>query len=68
MATTEILERVFEFNGVKLQDPGADKSPEDIRDFYSGIYPELNNAEIKGPKLDGNKQTYTFSVRTGTKG
>ena len=61
-------ERVFNFNGIKLKDPDKDMSTDQVRDFYSGTHPELNNADMKGPKTENGKQVYTFSIRTGTKG
>ncbi|MBN2640363.1 MAG: PRTRC system protein C [Victivallales bacterium] len=67
-AKVEELERVFEYNGVKLEDPGTDKEPNEVKDFYAGVYPELLNADVKGPVISGNVQTYTFNTRTGTKG
>lgn len=65
---TDNLERSFAFNGMTLQDPDASMTTTQVRDFYAGQYPELNNAGIKGPKLENGKNVYSFSIQTGTKG
>ena len=62
------LERSFSFNGMALLDPDASMSTTQVRDFYAGQYPELNNAGVKGPKLENGKNVYSFSIQTGTKG
>lgn len=66
--TITTLERVFQFKALKLEDPGNHLSPADVRDYYSAHYPELTGAAIKGPKVEGNKEIWTFEGKVGTKG
>ncbi len=63
-----VLERVFRYSSIELSDIGTDKSPEEVKDFYSGHYPELINAMIKGPKLEGGREVWIFAPVSGTKG
>lgn len=60
--------REFKYNGMALADPGPGMSAEEVRTFYAGIYPELNNAEIEGPTHKGAKAVYEFRRAVGTKG
>jgi PRTRC genetic system protein C len=62
------LERSFSFNGMTLPDPDASMTTTHVRDFYAGTYPELNNADIKGPVASSGKNVYTFNVKTGPLG
>jgi len=64
----QTAEREFAYNGVALKDPNASHSIEQVREFYSAIYPELVNAAIEGPENKGNKLVYTFARAVGTKG
>lgn len=67
MKTTQ-LTREFSYNGVRLADPSSAFSLEQVRDFYSATYPEILNADIEGPAVQGNQQVYTFRRAVGTKG
>jgi PRTRC genetic system protein C len=60
--------REFKYNGVALKDPGAEYSIEQVREFYSTIYPEIVNADIEGPENVGTKVVYEFRRAVGTKG
>lgn len=62
------LARAFKYNSVPLSDPNPNLTLPQVRDFYASVYPELVSAEIEGPELNGNKQTYTFRRAVGTKG
>ena len=62
------LTRAFLFNGLRLVDPGPDLSPAAVKDFYSGMYPELVTAEVTSAKEVGDTLEYTFRKTTGTKG
>lgn len=66
--TLEKAVRVFRFNGRDLQDPDPKQTPEQVKDFYSGIYPELTNAAIEGPETKGATSVYEFRKAVGTKG
>lgn len=60
--------REFKYNGVALPDPGAQFSLEQVREFYSALYPEIVNAAIEGPTNVGNKIMFEFRRAVGTKG
>jgi len=66
--TVTTLERVFQYGAMKLDDPGAQFSPADVRDYYAPHFPKLTGAAIKGPKVEGNKEIWEFVTQTGTKG
>ncbi|OGV45836.1 MAG: hypothetical protein A2017_18215 [Lentisphaerae bacterium GWF2_44_16] len=68
MSKVEVLERVFEFNGVRLPDPGPDLTVDEVKNHYAQVYPELTNSAAKGPVTEKNKQVYSFNHSTGTKG
>lgn len=65
---TAALERAFRYNSVDLVDPGAQYSPDQVRDFYSTAYPEIVSAGIDGPEQQEGKLVYTFRRAVGTKG
>ena len=62
------LKRVFLYSSLKLEDIGSDKSPEEVKDFYSAHYPELINATIKGPVVENDCEVWRFQAVKGTKG
>lgn len=53
---------------IDLADPNGDLSPQEVMKFYSGQYPELTNATIEGPRVEGKKAVYTYKTTVGTKG
>jgi PRTRC genetic system protein C len=55
---------------IDLPDPGSHISPQQVQKFYAGTYPELTNADLKGPTIDRktNVVSYEFVVKVGTKG
>ncbi|WP_063923100.1 PRTRC system protein C [Cupriavidus basilensis] len=63
-----ILSREFRYNGVKLADPSPSFTLAQVRDFYANTYPEIVNAEIEGPELQGEKHIFSFRRAVGTKG
>ena len=65
---TTALVRQFVYNGAKLLDPGAALTVDQVRDFYTAVYPDLANAEIEGPTTNAGVQAYTFRRAVGTKG
>ena len=67
-AKVEITERVFEFNGTILPDPGTALTPEEVKAHYANVYPELLNSSVKGPTEEDGKKIYAFNIATGTKG
>jgi len=66
--TTERLERLFVFNGVKLPDPSPDFSVEQVRDMYVNTYPELATAAVEGPTPINGVMQYKFGRAIGAKG
>lgn len=60
--------RVFMFNKMVLQDPNPADTPEQVKQFYAGMYAELTNAEIEGPTQKGANTVYEFRKAVGTKG
>lgn len=61
--------RKFVFSGMELTDIDPSMSAEQIREVYSGTYPELANAKIKGPEKDANGvETFTFVRNVGSLG
>jgi PRTRC genetic system protein C len=65
---SRILQRVYEFNGVRLPEISKDLSPEETRTVYSQQYPEIATATITGPEVVGDKLVYSFSRAIGSKG
>jgi PRTRC genetic system protein C len=66
-ATLQKIKRVYEYNNLKLDDIDG-MSPEEVKDFYSNIYPQLTQAETDGPELKNDTEVYVFRKAVGTKG
>ena len=64
----EVRQRVFYYNQVRLDDPDLSLSPEEVKDFYSDVYPELAQGVIEGPDLKEEGAVYTLRKAVGTKG
>jgi PRTRC genetic system protein C len=62
------LERKFKYNQISLSDPNPAFTIEQVRDFYANVYPEIINAEIEGPTVEGNTHRYNYRRAVGTKG
>ncbi|MGD7196540.1 PRTRC system protein C [Ralstonia pseudosolanacearum] len=62
------LTREFRYNGVRLADPSPRFTLEQVRDFYANTYPEILNADIDGPSVEGTLQVYGFRRAVGRKG
>ena len=54
------LDREFVYNGVKLPDTSPAMTPEQVRDTYVYLYPEIATAAIEGPEANDGKLTYKF--------
>ena len=65
---TSSLPREFSYNGIKLPDPNPTMTAEQVRDFYTTMYPEIASAAITGPEDAGNALRYSFGREIGTKG
>jgi PRTRC genetic system protein C len=53
---------------IDLADPNPEMTPQEVIKFYSSEYPELTNASVSGPKVEGTKAVYSFNATVGTKG
>lgn len=62
------IKREFKYNGIVLADPNPQLSIEDVRGFYAGQYPELNNSVVEGPVTKNNVAAYSFARAAGAKG
>jgi len=69
MAEVKNATRNFKYGSLNLEDPGTEMTPEEVRNFYAGVYPELTQSVIEGPEYnDDGSITYSFSKSVGTKG
>lgn len=68
MATLTPVTRSFVYGGRTLPDPDPAMTPDQVKDFYSAMHPELTTAVVEGGDFDGAQQTFTFSRAIGTKG
>lgn len=66
--TVHPITRTFEYNGMKLDDPAGHMTPEQVKEHFSLIYPELLNASIDGPELKNDVHHYKFYKAAGGKG
>jgi PRTRC genetic system protein C len=64
----EALLREFQYNGVRIPDPGPDLTVDQVRDLLTPNYPEIATASVSGPEATGSVLRYTFSRAIGTKG
>ncbi|OGP24996.1 MAG: carbamoylphosphate synthase large subunit [Deltaproteobacteria bacterium GWB2_55_19] len=68
MATSKEAVRIFKYGSLELQDPDPSMTPEQVREFYSSVYPELTQSVIEGPEYGEDSIKYEFSRSVGTKG
>lgn len=66
--TKEILERVFEINGEKIQDTNPALSPVQVKKLLAETRPEIMNGTLMAPKHEKGKIVYVISRAAGTKG
>ena len=64
----QTITRTFSFNGVNLPDPGPDFTPEEVKDVYVNMYPDLSTAVLQDPEIAGDTVAYKFVRNVGTKG
>jgi PRTRC genetic system protein C len=62
------LTREFLYNGVKLPDTTPTITPEQVRDTYTHLYPEIATAAIEGLKRSAANWSTSLFVRSGRKG
>lgn len=71
-ATSTYLERVFLYNNsgeeIKLTDPNKDWNTDQVKNYYSNIYPELTNGTCEEEDLNTERVVYRFKTTIGTKG
>jgi PRTRC genetic system protein C len=65
---TRALARSFSYNGLRLPDPDARLTPEQVRDLYASTYPEITTAVVEGPDASGGTLHFKFTRAIGTKG
>lgn len=61
------MPRVFIYDGREFDDPDPEKSVQQVQDFYSGFFAELNTATVNHREENGN-DIYEFRKQVGTKG
>ena len=54
-------------NGVKLPDTAPTITPEQVRERYTHLYPEIATAAIEGPETVAGKLVYKFIRAIGAK-
>ena len=64
----EALACEFQYNGIRIPDPGPELSVEQVRDLLTPQFPEIATASVSGPEATGSVMRYTFSRAIGTKG
>jgi PRTRC genetic system protein C len=52
----------------ELEDPNPKLTAEEVLKWHAGKHPELNNATISGPTVEGDKALYEFKTTLGSKG
>ena len=62
------LTRVFAYAGMELPDPDSSQSPGQAAQAFSALYPELNNCDVQGPEVRGDKLVYQMVRAVGRKG
>lgn len=66
--TVKPMRRVFEYAGVRFEDPNRAMSVEQVRGLLATQYPEIATAALTGPETVGDKCVYRFERAIGTKG
>lgn len=65
---TTVIKRVFKYMSLVLPDPGENKTPDEVRQAYSAMYPELATCVVEGPVTKAGTSTYTLQRAAGSKG
>lgn len=63
-----VTRRVFVYAGIKLADIDPKKTPEEIKQAYVVMYPELANAGVGHSEFVGTTQQIHFVKAVGVKG
>ena len=64
----EPMPRRFYYLGLELPDLDPRLTPEQVRDSYSNLYPEISTATIEGPEAIDGALKFTLTRALGTKG
>lgn len=64
----ESTARKFFYLGLELPDLDGKMTPEQIRDAYGSLYPEITTASIEGPEAVDGVLKFKFTRALGTKG
>lgn len=64
----QAIERRFVYAGMPLPDPSSTMSPAEVLQLWSATYPELLNAAVEGPTVEGAVHTYSFVKAVRDKG
>jgi PRTRC genetic system protein C len=64
----EPMSRRFYYLGLELPDLDPRLTPEQVRDSYSHLYPEISTATIEGPEVIDGALKFTLTRALGTKG
>ena len=64
----EVLLREFQYNGVRIPDPGPELTVNQVRELLTPAYPDIATASVTGPEATGSALRYTFKRAIGTKG
>lgn len=62
------VRREFIYNGTSILDPDPKMTPEQVRDTFVAVYPEIATATLSGPEPKEDIVRYTFSRAIGSKG
>lgn len=62
------LQRQFKYEDLILDDPNPNWDAIRVQDHYSGVYPQLTNAQVATNGMVGSKIEFEFQVVVGTKG
>ena len=64
------VQTVYLYNGRTLAAPPSDTpmTPDQVRQFYAAIHPDLLNATVDGPRYEGDQMIYEFRRAIGVKG
>jgi PRTRC genetic system protein C len=72
MLVSSILPRVFILKqndqNIKLPDPEATFTPEQVLNFYANTYPILTTTNVSAYEIKDDQMQYTFETTIQTKG
>jgi PRTRC genetic system protein C len=66
--TVKRLPRVFKYQGTEMPDPSPTATPEQALKLLATSYPQLTNASVESPVVEGGKLVCNIKVAVGTKG